>query len=283
MEIHMASQVETFLEEFRYFYCKDNEKFSNALENLVTLAANSEERLKTIASQVDIDVLFCVICDESSISKTTKSDACKLLSYVLGKYNSVDVIKLFGKRIIESINVSNKEYQEICLKQVLRLAEDDHFEEFMSNREIIVLIFSYLSSKDTGTSRIPIKILNKLTDHEENITWVFSSEVSAVCSDLMRLDVTVRFRVYEVFMDFLRKYPDNFDRCTETKIFDDLMKDLYNDKDILSQLGALDFVSQLGLSGQKGMKFVEENNILNWLQNTITSDDPLNGFLLPGE
>lgn len=282
MDAHMASQMETFLEEFRYFHGKDTEKLSNALENLLTLAASSEERLKIISLQIDMDVLFNVICESSTYSKKTKTDACKLLSYVLSKSDSIDVLKLFGKRIIESININNKEYQDICMKQVLRLAEDDHFEEFMSNREIVVLVFRYLGSKDTGTSRIPIKILSKLFHHEENTTWFFSSDVLGACSELMKLDVTVRFRVYEVLTEFLKKCPDEFYRCVETGIFDELMKDLYNDNDILSQLGALDFVSQLALSGQQGMKYVEEKNIMSWLQTVITSDDALIGFLLPG-
>lgn len=282
METHMASQVETFLEEFCYFYRKDNGKFCSALENLLTLAANSEERLKTISLQIDMDVLFQVIC-ESSISKATTSDACKLLNYIFSKYQPIDIKGKFWKRIIESININNKDYQDICLKQVLRLAEEEkHFEEFISNQEIIVLLFTYLGCKDTGTSRMSIKILNKLFDHEENTTWFFSDEVSSVCSDLMKRDVTVRFRVYEIFIEFLKRYSDSFNKCIETGIFDELMKDLYNNGDILSQLGALDFVSQFALSGWQGMKYVEEKNILNWLENIISSDDPLNGFLLPG-
>ena len=281
--------LENLLEEFNYNATRDADKFVSALSSLLTLATSSEEKLKWIAAGIDVNVLFNELGDSGEDSKLKQSqnksvlaDLCKLLGLILSTISPVDVFTQYISHIVESFNVGSEEYLAECLHQTMRLAQTGNFGMFMSNPEIFVFIVKGLGYKSLSVASLSRKVIVKLFEYAEQTEWLFSNEVYGVCRDLLEKDATIRFRVYEIFLDLLKLQPEYLFKFIELGSFDCLFTDLMDNGDVLSQLNALEHITQLALTGMQGLEFVEQRGIMNWLQNTFTSEDPFTQFLHPG-
>ncbi|XP_066927619.1 26S proteasome non-ATPase regulatory subunit 5-like [Clytia hemisphaerica] len=291
-DIIMAGEnvsLENLLEEFNFNATRDTSKFVSALENLLTLATSSEEKLKWIAAGIDVNILFNELGDsgEDSIlkqpqNKSVLADLCKLLGLILSTISPVNVFTQYVSHIVKSFDAGIEEYLAECLHQTMRLAQTGNIGMFMSNPEIFVFIVKGLGFKSLSVASSSRKVIVKLFECTEQTEWLFSSEVYGVCRNLMEKDATVRFRVYEIFLELLKLQPEDFFKFAELGSFDCLFTDLMDSGDVLSQLNALEHITQLALTGIQGLEFVEQRGIMSWLQNTFSSGDPFAQFLLPG-
>ena len=93
-------------------------------------------------------------------------------------------------------------------------------------------------------------------------------------------DAAIKFRVFEIFLDVLKVFPEHLQKFEEIGSFDGFA-DFTDSNDVLSQLNALEVITNLALTGNKGLEFVEKKETIEWLQ-LIVSYDPFTQFLLQG-
>ena len=283
--------METLIKEFNDNATKDVDRFLSAFTNLLTMAS-SEDNLEVIAAGVKIDLLFNALSEAKIGSRLTQpqnksvlSDLCKFLRLVLTRFDPIDVFTKYGNYILESLSETTvEEYHLECMNQILRLAENGSFEMFMSNPEILVFLIKSLGKSSLTIATSSRKIILKVIEIDGSNGWMFSNEIYNEVSLLLKTkDAAVKFRVYEIFLDVLKGYPEHLQRFEEHGSFNGLFADLTDSNDVLSQLNALELITNLALTGNQGLEFVERKGTIEWLQLIVSSDDPLTQFLLPGK
>lgn len=284
--------METLIKEFNDNATKDVDRFLSAFTNLLTMASSSEDNLEVIAAGVKIDLLFNALSEAKIGSRLTQpqnksvlSDLCKFLRLVLTRFDPIDVFTKYGNYILESLSETTvEEYHLECMNQILRLAENGSFEMFMSNPEILVFLIKSLGKSSLTIATSSRKIILKVIEIDGSNGWMFSNEIYNEVSLLLKTkDAAVKFRVYEIFLDVLKGYPEHLQRFEEHGSFNGLFADLTDSNDVLSQLNALELITNLALTGNQGLEFVERKGTIEWLQLIVSSDDPLTQFLLPGK
>ena len=94
-------------------------------------------------------------------------------------------------------------------------------------------------------------------------------------------DAAIKFRVFEIFLDVLKVFPEHLQKFEEIGSFDGFA-DFTDSNDVLSQLNALEVITNLALTGNQGLEFIEKKETIEWLQLIVSSDDPFTQFLLQG-
>ena len=283
--------IETLINEFNDNATKDVDRFLSAFTNLLTLASSSEDNLKVIAAGVRIDLLFNALSEAkigSRLSqpqnKSVLSDLCKFLRLVLTRFDPVDVFVKHRNYIIESLSeTAVEEYHLECMNQILRLAENGNYEMFMSNPEILIFLIKSLGKPSLTIASLSRKIILKVIVIDSSNGWIFSNEIYNEVSLLLKTkDAAIKFRVFEIFLDVLKVFPEHLQKFEEIGSFDGLFADLTDSNDVLSQLNALEVITNLALIGNQGLQFIEKKGTIEWLQLIVSSDDPFTQFLLPG-
>lgn len=260
------------------------ETLADSLGKLRAVSTGDNKRFNIISTQINVELLLAVITEYSSTSDSgIVGDACNLLTKIFGNLSASNVLQKYGTYVISSLSLNCVEFQNLCLQQIARLAEEDeHFSEFLTNPDLIIVTIKYLGEDDLGVAGIARKILNLLFCHNENLEWLFSNHFIELFKEISQRNSIVQFRIFEVFVDFVLKYPEHVETCRSAGIFDGLISTLMNSGDILSQLNALEQLSKVAMSGLQGLRYVEEKSIMTWVEKTIISNDPVVGLLLPG-
>ena len=94
-------------------------------------------------------------------------------------------------------------------------------------------------------------------------------------------DAAIKFRVFEIFLDVLKVFPEHLQKFEEIGSFDGFA-DFTDSNDVLSQLNALEVITNLALTGNQGLEFIEKKETIEWLQLIVSSDDLFTQFLLQG-
>lgn len=221
-----------------------------------------------------------------STSEGVVKVSCDVLEKVFSNMKTIDVLDKFGSLLhavhpCVALNV-------LCLQQVHRLADEGNFSYFMSTPQLIQVTANFLCEENSDTSALAAKILRKLTSLSGN-GWLFCEDFLKLFKHLLATkNAVVKFRIYDVFVDYITKYPEYIEECKRCGIFDDLVRTILHSNDILSQLNALELLSQIAVSSPAGLDFIQEAGVMSWLSNTYSGGDgdddvdPLTSFLLPG-
>ena len=215
-------------------------------------------------------------------NKSVLSDLCKFLRLVLTRFDPVDVFVKHRNYIIESLSeTAVEEYHLECMNQILRLAENGNYEMFMSNPEILIFLIKSLGKPSLTIASFSRKIILKVIVIDSSNGCIFSNEIYNEVSLLSKTkDAAIKFRVFEIFLDVLKVFPEHLQKFEEIGSFDGFA-DFTDSNDVLSQLNALEVITNLALTGNKGLEFVEKKETIEWLQ-LIVSYDPFTQFLLQG-
>ena len=267
----------------------------DALTQLNILASNDTPTFRSVASNINVDVVFALVDRYTTQRSTTQRrggseedyvsvTCCQLLRNVFMNMQTVDVMDRYGKYM--NTEHANQSVSLLCLQQVLRLAEEGNFSYFMSSPNLIQFTIHFLCHENGSTemSGVAPKILSKLTALSGN-GWLFNDEFIRLFKHLISSkNAVTRFRIYDVFVAYITNYPEYMELCKQCGIFDDLIAIILHSDDVLVQLNALEILSQIATSGQKGLNFLQEKGIISWIGDTLakSDSDPLVSFLLPG-
>lgn len=285
------SNIETLLQEFNNNATNDINKFLSALTDLLLLALSNEENLNIIAAGVNIDSLFHALSETKNGSslaepqnKSVLTDLCKLLRLVLSRIDPVNVFTKFGWHIVESVTEGTaEEYHLECINQIMRLADYEDYNTLTRDPLVFKFLIKGIGKPSLSVASCSRKIIMKVIEHDPSNDWLFLNEnYKEVASLLEMKDATTKFRVYEIFIDMLKFYPEHLQSFVNHGSFDWLFENLADSNDVLSKLNALDIVTSLALVGDQGLSFILNKGIMTWLQSICESDDPLVQFLLPG-
>jgi len=258
------------------------------LNHLNALAASDTQKFRSIAANINVDAIFSFIQRTVSSPGNRKEKnrvieiSCQVLRNVFTNMQTTDVMDRYGKYM--NTQLSCQPLSVLCLQQVYRLAEEDNFSYFMSTPNLIQLSIHFLCEDGTESSAVAGKILQKLITLSGN-GWLFNEDFVKLFQHLLATKNSVtKFRIFDIFVDYVTKYPEYIEECKRCGIFDDLIRIILRSDDVLSQLNALEMLSQIAVSSPEGLSFVQDKGIIDWINNTFakSESDPLVSFLLPG-
>lgn len=268
----------------------EGERLLDHIDQLNLVAANDYSSFVRFCANINVEAIYIILEKYSSatsqrqLSTKIATSACELLNKIFSNLPVLDIVEKYGSFIKNSASINCLPFHLLCLQQTLRLVDENNFSYFMSNPDLIEMTIHFLCEPNTQYYTISGKILKKLTAQSGN-GWLFSDNlVYLFKKQLIMKNSVVKFRIYEVFVDYVTKYPEYIEACKSCKIFESLIDILVKGDDVLSQLNALEMVSQLATSGSQGLDYVQENGVIGWAGSVFTSwtEDPLMSFLLPG-
>lgn len=282
-------ESQSLLETFNQ-HPSSEEALLDCLSKLNIVASNDSISFMRICESIDIQYIFNIIEKyfTGSGNKTLRlqliNTSCNLLTKIFSYLKTVEVMEKYSSYMQNPATLACDELNILYLQQILRLAEEGDFSYFMSTPNLIQVSIKFLCEENLETNSISGKILKKLISLSGN-GWLFCDEFVKLFQDLLATKSAVmKFRIFDIFVEYISKYPEYIEECKHCKIFDNLIEIIVNGSDILSQLNALEMLSQIATSSSQGLDFVQENGVIGWISNTFAAsdDDPLMTFLLPG-
>ncbi|XP_002168555.4 26S proteasome non-ATPase regulatory subunit 5 [Hydra vulgaris] len=283
MAVENWSNYDNLVQQFNSSLQDD--KLREIIFCLCMITSNDRNKTVIIGKHLNINKLFDVIQNQSktSFSVTTLAlPADNLLRNLLEVIHPQEIICSYIEYIEKSFLINNEHLQQICLYQIYRLAEVDTDRSFfLSHPNLFIISFHYLNSEFINVACLARNILNILFK-SKNIKpeWMFSDEIQNVCKSLFISGAIKRFRVYEVFFDFLLIYADYLSNCTY--ILDNLINEIVDKKDILCQLNGLEMLLHPAFLNENGIKYLYSKGIYDWILTFDCSNDSLQDTLLPG-
>jgi 26S proteasome non-ATPase regulatory subunit 5 len=265
-----------------------DETILDSLSQLNIIASNDTHRFRSVVPNINVDAIFALVQRHTASQRNRNEQnhvtgtCCQVLRNVFANMPTVDVMDRYGKYM--HTEHTSQAVSVLCLQQVLRLAEEDNFSYFMSTPSLIQFSIHFLCEDGTEASGVAGKILGKLISLSGN-GWLFNDDFIRLFKHLLSTKNSVtKFRIYDVFVEYVTKYPEYIEQCKQCGIFDDLIRVILHSEDVLSQLNALEMLSQIAVSSPQGLSFVQENGIIGWMGETFakSESDPLISFLLPG-
>lgn len=255
------------------------ESLNNLKEHLRSvkfLLAENEDNVglkKEILDHISLDSLFNLLTiPDHSVQFFT----CKILDILLKDLSYQQVEEL-------------KDYVVVGLKnseiEVLKLVYNQ-LKKFTVNTESIHLLVGYIplildkfASEEITTYELSSQFFQSIP--VEAISVLFNdSSFQISTQNLLKQTGVIRFRVYDLLIDFFTKSQETFSSPSSSSYLQYLENEYHSD-DILLKINSLELLAKLG-SSSHGCKYLIEHKLVNQIVNDInnTEDSPLRPILI---
>ena len=263
--------------------------FNEDVLNFKIMVSN-QEQLQAAAQEVDLEAFVSLIRTyyfSLHTSKRSSDETMTNISFVLDKLLSsskiVNVLALFKSDAVRNAlsQVHHEDFQLTCLKHIYRLSEEDS-SAWVSDENILIYLINSIASDYLSVASIASKTISFAFSTNENVDWFISSGsvISVITEIIKSKNQTIKFRIYELFVNLAIVHPAHVETCETLGVFDDLFSGL-DGEDVLVQLNCFEILSQLA-SIREGFRMIQNKGLLESVGKVILSDDPFISFLLPG-
>lgn len=263
--------------------------FNEDVLNFKIIVSN-QEQLQAAAQEVDLEAFVSLIRTyyfSLHTSKRSSDETMTNISFVLDKLLSsskiVNVLALFKSDAVRNAlsQVHHEDFQLTCLKHIYRLSEEDS-SAWVSDENILIYLINSIVSDYLSVASIASKTISFAFSTNENVDWFISSGsvISVITEIIKSKNQTIKFRIYELFVNLAIVHPAHVETCETLGVFDDLFSGL-DGEDVLVQLNCFEILSQLA-SIREGFRMIQNKGLLESVGKVILSDDPFISFLLPG-
>lgn len=263
--------------------------FNEDVLNFKIIVSN-QEQLQAAAQEVDLEAFVSLIRTyyfSLHTSKRSSDETMTNISFVLDKLLSsskiVNVLTLFKSDAVRNAlsQVHHEDFQLTCLKHIYRLSEE-HSSAWVSDENILIYLINSIASDYLSVASIASKTISFAFSTNENVDWFISSGsvISVITETIKSKNQTIKFRIYELFVNLAIVHPAHVETCETLGVFDDLFSGL-DGEDVLVQLNCFEILSQLA-SIREGFRMIQNKGLLESVGKVILSDDPFISFLLPG-
>ena len=263
--------------------------FNEDVLNFKIIVSN-QEQLQAAAQEVDLEAFVSLIRTyyfSLHTSKRSSDETMTNISFVLDKLLSsskiVNVLALFKSDAVRNAlsQVHHEDFQLTCLKHIYRLSEEDS-SAWVSDENILIYLINSIASGYLSVASIASKTISFAFSTNEDVDWFISSGsvISVITEIIKSKNQTIKFRIYELFVNLAIVHPAHVETCETLGIFDDLYSGL-DGEDVLVQLNCFEILSQLA-SIREGFRMIQNKGLLESVGKVILSDDPFISFLLPG-
>lgn len=210
-----------------------------------------------------------------------------LASEILHKMISVvptsSRIPRLRQNLLRGLEHSSAKIREVVLKELKICAQDNSTLEHLSGNEDFVIRIARLVGDDSLTvATASCDFLVLLGCHSETGILILSPPVGEVLKNVLSVNDTLKFRVYEVVMKIATSSDENLHLVAKNGYFEILNSDVKS-KDDLLVLNCLEVVKDLAITNH-GLKYLNDVGFIKAASDMIfTSMEPPESFIiLPG-
>lgn len=263
--------------------------FTEDVLNFKIIVSN-DEQLQVAAREADLEAFVSLVRtyyfslhNSKRSSDETMTNISFVLDKLLGTSETVNILVLFKSDIVRNalLLVHHEDFQLTCLKHIYRLSEENS-SAWVSDENILTYLISSIASDSLSVASVASKTVSFAFSSNEDVDWFISSRsVNSVINEIIKSkNQTIKFRIYELFVNLVIVHPVHVETCETLGVFDDLFSGL-DGEDILVQLNCFEILSQLATI-REGFRMIQNKGLLESVGKVILSDDPFSSFLLPG-
>lgn len=260
---------------------ENGSKRKEILLEMKSLVVNSEKSvLSDIAQNVSLHPIFEYLQDASAQEKEV---ICIVAYELLKQIEPAQLLKVYGNSINTLLTNTAHEVKEISLK-LLEICVTENTIEYLTSKQSSLLVDAAecLASSERSTAQCAISVFTKLGSQPSGVRVLYSSPLLKKFQEVMSVNDTSRFRVYEIVVAVSKISAENLAIADSNGLLKNLMCEIYS-SDILIQLNALEIFSNL-VTSNHGLNYLLEYTLVQELVDKLlkVKEEPLSLMLLPG-
>ena len=267
---------------------------TEALQSLNTLLEASPEvsKVQEVAAFFSLPLLFSTLqttppsSSSSSSSSSSDEDHTRLASSVLGKVLAalpVSQLAQISEYIELGLQHPSEDVKRMSLNLLMSKQSEQGMEAMIVAPTMFHLVSQLLGDENLQCAKQASAIVLHFASHPHVLSPPVQDSLSLDLGTLMRVNDTVRYRVYELAVQVvLRGGPEAFELINSTGVLEGLIRELDLD-DVLVKLNCIQLLVDL-LENHDGMRFLESAQVLGKLHSLLlaSQQDPLGAVIIPG-
>ncbi|KAI9018583.1 26S proteasome non-ATPase regulatory subunit 5 [Phycomyces nitens] len=197
--------------------------------------------------------------------------ACALISKLLGPF-SYDM-----EFLLQGLSHFTPAIRCLSLEQVEKCVASNDSVTSMVNSQVFPLVLTTLAFQDIRTASKTSSVLQKVALTAPGLEAFTSGVCPIMLQQLVYIDGTVSFRIYELVVDVASSSEDAFKKCEASGLLSVIPSQI-NSNDLLLQINAIEILHKLTI--KSGVEFLEKSNILQDLSLLLTKEDNSNVVLV---
>ncbi|KAL0079897.1 26S proteasome non-ATPase regulatory subunit 5 [Phycomyces blakesleeanus] len=195
--------------------------------------------------------------------------ACALISKLLGPFSYDMVVATNEEFLLQGLSHFTPAIRCLSLEQVEKCVVSNSSVISMVNSQVFPLVLTTLAFQDIRTASKASGVLQKVALTEPGLEAFTSGISPMMLQQLVYIDGTVSFRIYELVVDVASSSENAFKKCESSGLLS-IIHTQISSNDLLLRINAIEILHKLAL--KSGIEFLEKNNILQELSVLLSQE-----------
>ncbi|KAI8079124.1 proteasome non-ATPase 26S subunit-domain-containing protein [Gilbertella persicaria] len=228
--------------------------FSATLNDNLTLTRSLE-----ILNTVPLELFYLGFSVEDERLTTV---LCEVINKILFPFSFEHVVS-------EENKVSHIRY--LSLQQVSKCLVSDASVAMMVQSDLFPLTVATIAFQDTRTANKACELLFKMSSIPSGQEALFGATCVAMLKQLLQVNETIRFRIYDLLIKVASCSDSNFEQCESSGLLTVFVKELQSD-DLLVKINAIELLNNIATT-PAGLSFLEKANLLDTIVTVLDNTD----------
>ncbi|GAA5810808.1 hypothetical protein MFLAVUS_004235 [Mucor flavus] len=186
---------------------------------------------------------------------------CELIQCILSPFTFDHIVSEENKPfLIQGLTHFTPEIRYLSVQQVFKCLASDEFVSIMVNSDIFPLVLATIAFQDTRTANKASELLYKMAAFPSGLEGFFGPTCTMMLSQLLRINGTISFRVYDLIIKVAAVSDDAFSRCEASGLLKEFIKELES-TDLLIKINAIELLNEIATT-TAGLAFLEKAALL---------------------
>ncbi|KAG2237758.1 hypothetical protein INT48_009697 [Thamnidium elegans] len=186
---------------------------------------------------------------------------CELIQCILSPFSFDHIVSEENKSfLIQGLTHFTPEIRYLSVQQVFKCLASDEFVSIMVNSDIFPLVLATIAFQDTRTANKASELLYKMSAFPSGLEAFFGPTCTMMLSQLLRINGTISFRVYDLIIKVAAISDDTFSQCEASGLLKEFIKELES-TDLLIKINAIELLNEIATT-TAGLTFLEKAALL---------------------
>lgn len=270
----------------RWFGSKTNDlsnelsRKNTLIEIKAVLSNLDNSQLLQVARSTPLNAVFdCLNTSDAEEIELTSSIIYALLQHM----NGVEQLNLYGPLLRRALSHPSASPKTTVLRLLERIVDGETL-SCLNSENLLLLVdaANCLASSDRSIAQGAITTFINMGKSPQGLSILFSKVFVDGLKNVMLIDDTSRFRVYEILVAISEKSVEGLQASHSSGLLPNLLTEIKS-TDHLIQLNALEIMNTLA-SCNHGLLYLQESGVIQYLVDKISKleQEPLSFVLLPG-
>ncbi|KAI9482644.1 MAG: 26S proteasome non-ATPase regulatory subunit 5 [Benjaminiella poitrasii] len=197
---------------------------------------------------------------------------CDLINTILHPFLYEHIVSSENKPfLIQGLTHFTPEIRYLSLQQVFKCLASDADLTLMLSSDVFPLVVASVAFQDTKTANKACELLYRVATTPVGQEAFFSATCVTMLKQLLQINGTISFRVYELIIKVAVLSDDTFRECESLDLLTDFIKELESD-DLLIKINALELMNEIAAT-PAGITFLEKANLLANISSVLDNEE----------